>query len=153
MNKTGKSCVKNISPRYAGAFQLSQRVDYALALLTALVKNSEQDEESSIQRIANDQSLSFAFLQKVAGSLRQAGYIVASRGRNGGYRLVRAPESISLKELIELFDGPVGFMPYVRTNHECPRASLCSVRSGWRSIHEELDRVLAEKTLKSFIAS
>ena len=153
MNKKGETCATVATPRYAGAFQLSQRVDYALALLTALVKNSEQQQESSIQRIATDQSLSFAFLQKVAGTLRQGGYIVASRGRNGGYRIARTPDKISIKELIELFDGPVGFMPCLRTDHSCPRASMCSVRAGWRDIHEDLNRVLADKTLQSFMGN
>jgi Rrf2 family protein len=53
-------------------------------------------------------------VQKTVHALGDTGLIEAVRGRNGGVRLGRAPETITLAAIVRVFepkDCPVGFLP------------------------------------------
>jgi Rrf2 family protein len=90
---------------------LSSTSKYALRVLVALV---DHDDE----RFVPGGDLSAAtgvpsnYLAKVLRALGQAGLVDAVRGRGGGYRLARDPDSIPLIEVVEIFEG-------VRTHPSC----------------------------------
>lgn len=139
--------------RKLGAFQLSQKLDYGLALLTELANHhAGGGTDKSISDIAEERMLSFSFLQKVAGELKIAGYIVAARGRSGGYRLAKSADQISIRQIVEVLDGPIALMPCISDKkHDCPRQATCSMRAGWMGVQQELVASLSSKTLASFL--
>ena len=48
------------------------------------------------------------FLEQLFAVLRRAGVISSQRGVKGGYRFARAPSEVSVLEIVELLDGPLG---------------------------------------------
>ncbi|MDO8571137.1 MAG: Rrf2 family transcriptional regulator [bacterium] len=153
MNKAPKqACQKEVRK---GSLHLSQKVDYGLFLLAALAKKSQR-ESLSLRTIADDNSLSFAFLQKVALLLRQAGLIRATRGREGGYVLTTSPSRIHFKDIIEALEGPIAIMSCVSENIQqkkaCPRKNFCSIRPTLKRINDEMKQLYFSKTLSNFLA-
>jgi len=61
----------------------------------------------STKEIAAAHKASVAHLAKVMQRLAKAGFVSSIRGPKGGFRLAKNPESITLLELYELFEGTV----------------------------------------------
>lgn len=137
----------------AGLLNFSKRVDYAFLLLVELAKRTGEGQ-LSLRMIADENRMSFYFLQKVALELRRAGLIQAGRGKNGGYSLARAASDISLKEILEATEGPMAIMSCLHDENaapNCVRESWCSVRPGLQFINKTIANTLGQTTLNDFI--
>lgn len=77
--------------------QLTQYTDYALRTLLYLAVTKEN---ATITEIAERYNISRNHLVKVVHNLGKLGYITTIRGRQGGLRLARSPESINLGEVV-----------------------------------------------------
>jgi Rrf2 family protein len=55
--------------------------------------------------IAQEQGIPPKFLQQILLVLKHGRYVQSSKGQRGGYRLAKAPETISIAEIVRLFDG------------------------------------------------
>lgn len=135
-------------------FPFSQKVDYGLFLLTRLTKSKKP---ISLNTIAQENYMSFYFLQKIARQLRKGNLIESTRGKEGGYELKRKPEDISLKEIIECLEGPIAIVPCLRnfaptTDFLCKREKYCMMKDSMRKMNTEMENILLEKNLNSFIA-
>ncbi len=60
-----------------------------------------------IRVISERQAIPARYLEQIFQRLRRAGLIQSKRGPGGGYTLARAPEEISLREIIESLEGPL----------------------------------------------
>lgn len=141
----------NSSKQKSGSLNLTKKADYGLFLLTVLAK--KQLERKSIQKIADENGLSFSFLQKIARILQKGGLIAAERGKYGGYKLTKKPEKISLKEILETLEGPIAIAPCFMANKKnlcCSHREFCKIKHGLKKINEELKATLLSKTLKHF---
>ncbi|MDP2630213.1 MAG: Rrf2 family transcriptional regulator [Candidatus Uhrbacteria bacterium] len=138
-----------------GPFHLSQKVDYGLFLLSALASDTENMPQS-IRSIATNGKLSFSFLQKVAHALKGAGIVRASRGKVGGYQLMRAPGAITVKEIIEALDGKIAMTRCLsgqQRKERCPRQDLCVLRSRLQTMNSEIEEYYMSKKLSDFVSS
>ncbi|MFA6918145.1 MAG: Rrf2 family transcriptional regulator [Candidatus Gracilibacteria bacterium] len=142
----------NRAKQKSGSLNLTKKADYGLFLLTVLAKRGLSIK--SIQAIADENNLSFSFLQKIARILQKGGLISAERGKFGGYRLIKKPEEITLKEILETLEGPVAIAPcFMRTpgNLCCAHKQFCAIKNGLKKINDEIKNTLLSKTLKHFI--
>lgn len=78
-------------------------VEYALHCLLWIVNPLEQPPSS--RDLAEMQGVPFAFLKKTLSKLEKAGIVEASGGIGGGYRLARAPEQISVLDVVDAIEG------------------------------------------------
>ncbi len=82
--------------------KLSKRCEHAIQAVVCLAR----DESSSYLRareIADREGLPAKFLEAVLLRLRETGFLRSKVGARGGYRLARAPEEITLLEIIAAF--------------------------------------------------
>jgi Rrf2 family transcriptional regulator, cysteine metabolism repressor len=84
--------------------KLTTRSEYALLALVYLARNPS-DEYISIETIAKAQGIPPKFLEQLMLALKRAHFLRSTKGQRGGYALAKAPEQISLAEVIRLFDG------------------------------------------------
>ena len=125
------------------------KVDYGLrALLSLAVAGAPQTAEV----LASDQGLPPRFLGAILAELRRAGLVASQRGAEGGYRLARAPEQITLAEIIRALDGPLaevrGFRPEA-TSYDGAAEHLQQV---WVAVRASLRTVLEKITLTDVIS-
>lgn len=106
---------------------------------------------ASIAGIAAEEDLPRAYLEQLVVSLREAGLVVSTRGAHGGYELVRAPESITMSEILRALEGPIAPMFCATDDPEhaliCDRASRCTVNLLWVRVRDAITSTLESMTL------
>ena len=84
--------------------KLSSRSEYALLALVFLAR-SKKDAFIKAEAIATAQNIPLKFLEQILLALKRASFLKSAKGREGGYRLGKSPEDITIAEVIRLFDG------------------------------------------------
>ena len=86
---------------------ITTKSPYALAALTELGRRGGSDP-IPIGELASARDIPVQFLEQLFATLRRAGVLRSQRGVKGGYRFERDPSQITVLEIVELLDGPVG---------------------------------------------
>ena len=86
---------------------ITTKSPYAIAALAELGRGGEQGP-IPIGELARRRDIPVQFLEQLFATLRRAGMLRSYRGVKGGYSFARAPETISVLEVVELLDGPLG---------------------------------------------
>lgn len=114
--------------------RISARADYAVRAALQLAA-SRDDGPLKAEAIADAQGIPHKFLESILNDMRRGGLVLSQRGGNGGYRLAKPAESISIADVIRTVDGPLVSVRGVRPR-SCPtpappsRCSPCGSRCG-----------------------
>jgi Rrf2 family protein len=95
--------------------KLTTRSEYALLALAYLAR-CPKDKYISVDIIANAQGIPPKFLEQLMLALKRAHILHSAKGQHGGYMLAKAPNQISLAEVIRLFDGALAPTESVSVN-------------------------------------
>lgn len=123
--------------------QFSRKTDYALILLSALKSTFASGDFLPLRSIAERERLPPAFLEKIAAALKKHKIVGARKGISGGYHLERNPNSISLKEIIDIFEEPPMMRCLRSSNSEkfCPLVKTCPSHRTWAVLQERVAKV------------
>jgi Rrf2 family protein len=88
--------------------QVSARADYALRACVVLA--AADDRPLSAEVVAMQADLPGKFVEAILTKLRQSRIVTTQRGPGGGCRLARSAEEISVADIIEAVDGPIGYV-------------------------------------------
>ncbi len=92
-----------------------------------------------IKTIGEAHDISPRFLVQILLQLKGAGLVASSRGSSGGYQLARAPDAISLADIINAIDRS----PQVPTVFDLPQSkAINAVREVWNEVNREEQRIL-----------
>ena len=86
---------------------ITSKSPYAVLALAELGR-SAGSQPVPIGELAHRRGVPVQFLEQLFAVLRRAGIVSSQRGVKGGYRFARAPASVSVLEIVELLDGPLG---------------------------------------------
>src|SRR6059058_3778648 len=86
---------------------ITSKSPYALKALTELGRQGGE-APVPIGELAKRRDVPVQFLEQLFAVLRRAGLLRSQRGIKGGYAFARDPASITVLEVVELLDGPVG---------------------------------------------
>jgi Rrf2 family transcriptional regulator, cysteine metabolism repressor len=86
---------------------ITSKSPYAVLALAELGRSSGS-EPVPIGELARKREVPVQFLEQVFAVLRRAGIISSQRGVKGGYRFAREPSTVTVLEIVELLDGPLG---------------------------------------------
>lgn len=86
---------------------ITSKSPYAVAALAELGRSSGADPVP-IGELAKRREMPVQFLEQLFAALRRAGVVNSQRGVKGGYRFAREPSQITVLEIVELLDGPLG---------------------------------------------
>ena len=90
--------------------------DYALRILTTMAGYSEVTDAKTISA---DTSVTIRFTLNILHKLVQGDLVQSYKGVNGGYKLKASPDSITLKQVIELIDGPIAIARCLDSDEGC----------------------------------
>ncbi len=125
--------------------RVSKLTDYATVVMTVLA--DEPAEVFSAQELAERAHLELPTVSKLLKQLAQAELVESFRGVNGGYRLARAPERISLADILVAMEGPFGMTECSAHQGLCGYEPHCGVRGNWRAVSEVIETTLRQMTL------
>ncbi len=132
--------------------RLTRAAEYAVRCVLFM---ATQPAHTVISRkdIAREMEIPDQFLGKIAQQLARAGLIEILQGARGGLRLLRAPETISLLEVIEAVLGEIFLNDCIMNPQSCRRSPTCSVHVVWEKARNDLRRTLGETDFRKLSGS
>lgn len=125
---------------------LTRSADYALRALIHLAQCPPGKAER-LDSIVQAQKVPSALLSKILQSLVRAGHVRSQKGYGGGYLLVADPAELSLREVIELVDGPFTVFECLVDENFCDLCANCTLRSKFEELQATLVGMLGSTSL------
>ena len=138
---------------------MTRKTDYALVALATLAREHEgEGRPLSARQLAEQHDLPLPLLMNALKELHRAQIIESRRGAGGGYYLLRGPEAITIREVIEAMEGPVSVTLCSDEEHEtgcntCQIVVNCPISDPMQKFNIMLNTFLSRITLKSLITS
>jgi FeS assembly SUF system regulator len=129
--------------------RVTKLTDYATVVLTALA--AQPDVVLSAAGLAEQAGLEVPTVAKILKPLAQAGLVSGFRGINGGYRLARPASQITLIDIVEAMEGPLGMTECSLHEGNCGIEQSCGVRANWRRINDVVADALRGVTLAEML--
>ena len=120
--------------------RISAKEDYALraALELAIAGGGPLKRE----QIADAQAIPNAFLQNILVELRRAEIVEAQRGRDGGFRLARPAEEISMADVVRAVSGPLATIRGARPQAVEYAPGAAALREVWVALRFNIRAIL-----------
>ena len=137
---------------------ITQRAKYALKALMALGDEHRADGAPlSIEEGARRTGAPKRFLEQILLELRNAGVASSTRGRSGGYALIKPPETVSVSEVLRLVDGPIAPLPCLSRRAyqpcaDCEDEASCRLRHVFAELFWSYLLLLESLTLADLLA-
>ncbi|MEU4270711.1 Rrf2 family transcriptional regulator [Streptomyces sp. NPDC026092] len=132
--------------------RISARADYAVRAALQLAA-SHDDEPLKTEAIADAQDIPHKFLEGILNDMRRGGLVVSRRGGNGGYRLARPAESISIADVIRVVEGPLVSVRGVRPPDLSYTGAAVSLLPLWVALRSNVREILEGVSLADVAAA
>lgn len=130
--------------------RLSSLADYAVVLMTATARHCGGIARLNATVLAGETGLPLPTVQKLVSRLSAAGLVESVRGSGGGFRLARPPATITLADIIEAIEGPIGIATCVDDSRDdCAVEGCCRVRPHMGAVNTAVRGALAGVSLAS----
>jgi FeS assembly SUF system regulator len=120
---------------------LNKLSDYAIVVASCLAASA--GGQATARTLAQATRIPLPTVVKLLKIITAGGVLESIQGRNGGYRLARAPAGISLAEIIEAVEGPIALTECNRGASGCRVEAICGVRGHWLVINTAIRQTLA----------
>ncbi len=131
--------------------KFNRKTEYGLIALRYLAQQLQQDEDRlvSAREISNAYKIPYPVLSKVLQQLQAKGLIHSVQGTRGGYALKRCLHEITLADLVEVFEGPLGVTDCLCASElGCFLNDVCNVKMLFANLNERIGEMLAEINLQ-----
>ena len=128
--------------------KISAKARYGLRILMDIALHEAANRPRLMKEICEAQSLSEKFTSRLVIPLREAGMIHSIRGKQGGFRLAKAPSDITLLDVIETMQGPISLLDCLSGPETCARTAKCPTRLIWTDVNTAIKKTLQAITLE-----
>ncbi|MCP4574516.1 MAG: Rrf2 family transcriptional regulator [bacterium] len=132
--------------------KINTRVRYGLRAILQVAAQYGKDPVP-VSAISESQEISGKYLEQVVGALRRSGLVESRKGVRGGYSLSRAPEEVTLWDIISALDPHTSLVDCVLEPEVCDRSDSCLTRSIWTLLSQRMQEFWTSYTLADLIAT
>lgn len=137
--------------------KFSKKVDYALMALQHIA--SLQFGEVTKARIVNTKEIAeehhipSELLAKVLQMLAKHGLVESQNGPKGGYLLARHARLITIAQVLEAIEGPLGIAEcyHVKDGSVCEQHDRCNIRTPLLKIQDSIAQLLNSMTVEDMM--
>lgn len=134
---------------------LSNSCRYGIRAVIYLAVRYSEKNNTGIKEISGDLGLPTPFLAKILQQLAKHKILSSTKGPNGGFSLLKKPESITLLEIVKIIDGDDIFRNCLIHDGTCPEVrrskKLCPVHDDYSAIRAELAKMFKNKTIAEIL--
>ena len=132
--------------------KITYKGDYAFKTMIELALNYNKGV-LSIQELAKKGDIPDKFLEQVLLGLKKGGFVNSKRGVSGGYFLAKAPEKITIGDVVRFVEGPVEPISCTgKKNYgECKDFKSCVLREVWDQVYLATSLVIDTITFAELI--
>ena len=125
---------------------------YALRVMMDLAQHRE-DGYISLKTVADRQGYSMKYLEMIVGSLKKAALVESSRGKEGGYRLLRDPEDYTVGEVLRCIEDNLAPVACIKAGTvECEHAEGCMTVPMWKELDDITNAYLDTVSLADLLS-
>ncbi|MGN0330268.1 MAG: RrF2 family transcriptional regulator [Kineothrix sp.] len=131
--------------------KISTRGRYAIRVMLDLAEQNAGEYIPLID-IARRQGISEKYLEAIAAMLVKNELLIALRGKGGGYRLARSPESYSVASILRVTEG--SFAPVAcleQKQNPCERAGYCKTLGMWKGLQKLIEDYFENITIQDLL--
>ncbi len=129
---------------------ISAKADYAVRALLTLAASGGGPLKGEV--LAREQGLPKKFLENTLTTLRRAGILETHRGTEGGYRLARPADQITVADIMRPLDGPLAEVRGEKPEEAVYAGPAAHLREVWVAVRAALRDVLETVTLADIVA-
>lgn len=129
--------------------KLSTKGRYGVKAMVDLAINYGESPVS-IKSISKRQNISEYYLEQLFSQLRKSSLVNSVRGAGGGYTLNKEPMEITIKEVLDVLEGPVEISTCLEEG-ACNNIECCATRTVWKKIRDSIDSVTESITLQDIV--
>ena len=124
---------------------------YALRVMLDLAQHREEGY-ISLKTIADRQGYSMKYLEMIVGSLKREGLVASTRGKEGGYRLVRDPEDYTIGEILRCIEDNLAPVACIKAGDICcEHAGECMTVPMWKELDDITNAYLDTVSLEDLL--
>lgn len=134
--------------------KISSKGRYGVKVLYELALHDGQGPVA-LGVIARNQGMSEQYLEQLMPHLKRANLVVGVRGSQGGYRLAKPPDQVSVGDVVRALEGPIVLTDCTSDDPGiCPDSGRCVGPDVWnqvqRTLVETMDAITFEQLLPGF---
>ena len=131
---------------------VSSKCYYAIRAVYALSAH-EGPDPLKIAEIALREKIPIRFLEVILSQLKGGGFVVSRRGAEGGYRLARAADGLTVGEIMRYVDGPIAPVDCVSQSRpkECEFHGDCHFFGFWGRVRQAMSDVVDRTTFADLV--
>lgn len=131
--------------------QVQISTDYAIRILKYLHKHKE--DLPTAMTISQSIGITYPFFIKIANQLKQKGLLSAVQGRNGGYRLARPADKISVYDVFLSIEGDLKINRCLQVDGHCTRGARedCHLHTFFHGLQEKIIADMSSKNISEFV--
>jgi Rrf2 family protein len=126
--------------------RISAKAEYAVRAAVELA-SADGDKPVKAERLASAQEIPLNFLENILGELRHAGVVRSQRGAEGGFRLARPANEVTIADVIRAVDGPLASIRGGPPEDVAYSGSAEPLSNVWIAVRANLRSVLERVTL------
>jgi len=129
---------------------LTKECDYAIRMVRGLANM----EINSTKEICEKEHVPKNFAYKILKKLENKGIVKAYRGNDGGYKLHKELDDITLIDIVQAVDDHLFLSECLREGHVCPNnvdGSRCNINQEFVRIQNALLMELGKKTMRELV--
>jgi len=130
--------------------QITRQTEYAIRGLQDLARRNGE-APVQLKSIARNCDVSEAFLAKIFQMLSQQHIVKSHRGVKGGFSLGRSPETITLRDIVEVCEGGIALNHCLRQSNRCENAGECNMTVAWSRAQQALIEALEDTRLADLL--
>lgn len=130
---------------------ISTKGRYALRVMLDLAQQ-EPGVFISLKEISTRQEISIKYLEAIVSNLNKAGLLESQRGKDGGYRLRRAAEDYTVREIMQATEGNLAPVACLEDGvSDCPRSASCLTLPLWQKLYAQIESYLDTVSLADIL--
>lgn len=127
--------------------RLSKLADYAVVLVSHMA--TDPSARFSATDLAKLTHIPPPTVSKILGALARGGLLQSHRGLNGGFSLARAPQDVSVADVVNAVEGPIAVthcLDHGQGDGGCDILATCRMAGYWQRINTAIDGALKDIT-------
>ena len=130
---------------------ISTRGRYALRVMIDIAENGN-GSYIRLDEIAMRQGISEKYLESILVILTRGNLLIGLRGKGGGYKLTKAPEEYTMKDILSLTEGSLAPVACLKDGGEpCVKKNVCKTLPVWQGLNKAITDYLVGVTLADLI--
>ena len=120
--------------------KMSSKARYSLYIAVELAKRYNEVDVVSVGTLATSTGVTEKYLEQIIALMKNNGIVIAVRGANGGYKLAKSPEEITVGQILRAVEDNLEIVECI--HKDCQNKETCVSRNLWTRLYENINNYL-----------